>query len=77
MDSWKWAWEGIASYPCGKADIVHQRKDAGREEVAAGKDCLQGKNELYETLTCSPLPLIERRVLVSSFSSEKEKLSTN
>ena len=36
-------------YPSGKADIVHQSKDAGSEEVAAGKNCLKREDyELYE-----------------------------
>ena len=40
----------VAAYPSGKADVVHQSKDAGREEVAAGKDCLQKKeHEFYKT----------------------------
>ena len=36
-------------YPSGKADIVHQSKDAGSEEVAAGKNCLKREeDQLYK-----------------------------
>ena len=41
-ETWSgWCWGGL--YPGGKANIVHQGKDAGREEVATGQDRLQRK----------------------------------
>ena len=38
-----WLVFGWLIYPGGKANIVHQGKDAGREEVATGQDRLQRK----------------------------------
>ena len=44
-----WLVFGWLIYPGGKANIVHQGKDAGREEVATGQDRLQHKHILKET----------------------------
>ena len=68
-------WFTTVAYPSGKADIVHQSKDAGREEVAAGKNRLQWRKKIIamDPHICSPLT--ERMALVSSSSSEKEKIT--